>query len=72
MSSLAVAWVLKQQGVAAALVGARTPEQFKGNVEAVDLELSAEVIERLNAATDQVKKIMGPNADMWRTASRIR
>jgi len=72
MSSLAVAWVLQQQGVAAALVGARTPEQFKGNVEAVDLELSAEVIERLNAATDQVKKAMGPNADMWRTASRIR
>lgn len=72
MASVAVAWVLQQEGIAGALVGARTPEQFKRNIEAAELKLPAEVVERLNSVTDELKAAMGPNADMWRTASRIR
>ncbi len=72
MACVAVAWILHQKGIMGALVGARTPEQIKGNVKAAQLELSTDVLERLNSATDELKKAMGPNADMWRTASRVR
>jgi hypothetical protein len=33
--------------------------------------LPADVLEKLNAATATLKIQMGPNADPWRTASRI-
>ena len=72
MACVAAAWILHQKGIVGSLVGARTPEQVKRNVKAAELELSTDVLERLNSATDELKKAMGPNADMWRTASRIR
>ena len=70
--NVALAWALQQPGVTAVLAGARTPEQVTLNAEAAELTLSADVLNRLNEATKAVKQIMGPNADPWRTASRIR
>jgi len=72
MTRVALAWVLKQPGVSGVLAGARTPDQIKKNVETLDLELSEDIVERLNTATETVKTIIGANADPWRTASRIR
>jgi len=72
MANVALAWALQQPGVTAVLAGARTPEQVTLNAEAAELTLSADVLNRLNEATKAVKQIMGPNADPWRTASRIR
>jgi aryl-alcohol dehydrogenase-like predicted oxidoreductase len=72
MAEVAVAWVLRQEGVVAALVGARTPEQIQANIQAAEIELPAEAISRLNAATDTLTQQMGANADMWRNQDRIR
>lgn len=71
MAHVALAWVLQQPGIQAVLAGARNPDQIIMNTKAVDLVLSADVIKKLNAATDTLKYSMGPNADPWRTASRI-
>jgi len=47
LSQLALAWVLRQPNVASALIGASKPEQVEENVKAVDVELSDEVIEKI-------------------------
>ena len=72
MANVALAWVLQQPGVTAVLAGARRPDQIFDNVRAVDLELTDGVLKNLGDATAEVKRKLGPNADPWRTASRIR
>ncbi|HAI52910.1 MAG TPA: aldo/keto reductase [Firmicutes bacterium] len=44
---MALAWVLRQPNVASALVGASRPEQIEANVKAVDVELSQELLEKI-------------------------
>ena len=72
MANVALAWVLQQPGVTAVLAGARKPDQIFENVRAADLGLNDEVLNSLSDATAEVKEKLGPNADPWRTASRIR
>ena len=72
MATVALAWVAQQPGVTSVLAGARRPDQIVENTRAADLQLSDEVLSRLDAATEEVKNIIGPNADPWRTESRIR
>jgi aryl-alcohol dehydrogenase-like predicted oxidoreductase len=72
MARLALAWVLAQPGITAVIAGARRPEQIRHNARAVDLELSAEVIGELDAATEALKRKLGPNPDMWQSQSRFR
>jgi len=72
MANVALAWVLQQPGITAVLAGARRPDQIISNARAADLELTDEVLNDLSNATEAVKKNIGPNADPWRTASRIR
>jgi aryl-alcohol dehydrogenase-like predicted oxidoreductase len=72
MALMSVAWVLQQPGVASVIAGARQPEQVREMATAVDLLLNPTVVQRLNAATEQVKQILGPNPDMWSSASRFR
>jgi myo-inositol catabolism protein IolS len=72
MADVALAWALQQPGVIAALAGARQPQQIIENAKAAELELSDLVVERLNSVTESLKAAMGPNADPWRTKSRIR
>lgn len=49
ISQLALAWILRQPNVASALVGASRPEQLEENVKAIDVELSSEVLEKIEA-----------------------
>jgi aryl-alcohol dehydrogenase-like predicted oxidoreductase len=72
MANVSLAWILQQPGISAVLAGARKPDQIINNVRAVDLKLSQAILSSLSDATEAVKKILGPNADPWRTASRIR
>ena len=72
MSLVAVSWVLHQPGVASAIVGSRKPEQIRELAAAAALHLDASTIEKLNAATEPVKQILGPNPDMWMAQSRFR
>ncbi len=47
MAQLAIAWVLQNDNVAAALVGASRPEQVAENVKAAGVRLDAEVMRRV-------------------------
>ncbi|MNP53189.1 L-glyceraldehyde 3-phosphate reductase [compost metagenome] len=44
---LALAWILRQDNVASALVGASRPEQVVQNVEASGITLSTDVLDRI-------------------------
>ena len=54
MAQLAVAWVLQNDNVAAALVGASRPEQVHENVKAAGVEIPAEVMARIDEALGDV------------------
>ncbi|WP_010268477.1 aldo/keto reductase family protein [Paenibacillus senegalensis] len=47
VGSLALAWILRQDNVASALVGASRPEQVKENAKASGIKLSEDVLERI-------------------------
>jgi myo-inositol catabolism protein IolS len=71
MGQVALAWLLAQPGVTAAVAGARSPEQVRQNAQAADLKLAKDVLEELSAVTGEVKDRIGPNADMWQSDSRM-
>jgi aryl-alcohol dehydrogenase-like predicted oxidoreductase len=50
-ATVALAWLLAKPGVASPIIGANTPEQLAGLLPAVDLRLSADEIEALNAVS---------------------
>lgn len=54
MAQLAVAWVLQNDNVAAALVGASRPEQVKENVKAAGVRLDADTMAAIDDALDEV------------------
>ena len=54
MAQLAVAWVLSNDNVAAALVGASRPEQVHENVKAAGVTLTADVKQRIDDALGDV------------------
>ena len=44
---MALAWILRQDNVASALVGATRPEQVEENVKAVEIQLSSDTLEKI-------------------------
>ncbi len=54
MAQLAVAWVLQNDNVASALVGASRPEQVADNVGAAGVKLDADVLSRIDEALGSV------------------
>lgn len=54
LATLAVAWVLANPNVSAAIVGASRPEQLEDTVQAVDLALEPEVLELIDDALGDV------------------
>lgn len=47
-AQVAIAWTLAQPGVSTVIVGARTTEQLTDNLAAIDLELDAAELQRLD------------------------
>jgi len=72
MAQISLSWLLSQPGVASIIAGARNPEQVKINSQAGELTLPQEVIEQLTLITEDLKKKLGNNPDMWESNSRIR
>jgi myo-inositol catabolism protein IolS len=72
MAQVALAWLLHQPGVTAVIAGARNPDQIRQTAQAADLELSPETLGELTEATEALKRILGPNPDMWQSESRLR
>ena len=72
MAKVAIAWLLRQPGVTSVIAGARRPGQIEQTAQATELQLSDSVFSRLCQATEKVKEMIGPNADMWQSQSRMR
>ncbi|MEK0317804.1 aldo/keto reductase family protein [Cohnella sp. 56] len=47
LSQLALAWVLRQPNVSSAIIGSSRPSQIEENIKAVDLNLTADVLSRV-------------------------
>ena len=54
MAQMAVAWVLRNDNVASAIVGATRPEQLEDNVGAVDVTLDDDLVARIDEILDPV------------------
>ena len=54
MAQLAVAWVLQNRNVAAAIIGASRPEQVHDNVKAAGVTLDDEVLKRIDEVLGDV------------------
>ena len=54
MAQLAIAWVLQNQNVAAAIIGASRPEQVHDNVKAAGVRLPADVLTRIDEVLGDV------------------
>ena len=54
MAQLALAWVLQNPNVAAAIIGASRPEQVHDNVKAAGVQLDADVLARVDEALGDV------------------
>jgi aryl-alcohol dehydrogenase-like predicted oxidoreductase len=54
MAQLAVAWVLQNENVAAAIIGATRPEQVHDNVGAAGVRLEADVLARIDEVLGDV------------------
>jgi aryl-alcohol dehydrogenase-like predicted oxidoreductase len=74
MANVALAWVMAKPGITSVIAGARTPDQVARNVAAASLDLTPETVARLDAATDELRQVLGPNADYWQIGenSRVR
>jgi voltage-dependent potassium channel beta subunit len=54
LSQLAIAWVLRQPGVSAAIVGASRPGQVEENVQASDIVLTDDVIQQIEEVLKEI------------------
>jgi voltage-dependent potassium channel beta subunit len=54
LSQLALAWVLRQSNVSSAIIGASRPEQIRENVQAIDIPLSEELLQRIDEILEGV------------------
>jgi aryl-alcohol dehydrogenase-like predicted oxidoreductase len=54
MPQLALAWVLRQENVSSAIIGASRPEQVDDNAAASGIELSADTISEIDRILEDV------------------
>jgi aryl-alcohol dehydrogenase-like predicted oxidoreductase len=72
LAQASLAWVRSRPGVAAAIVGARTPAQIQENVAFTTAAVSSALIEQLSLVTEHLKVELGANPDPWQADSRAR
>jgi aryl-alcohol dehydrogenase-like predicted oxidoreductase len=72
MSRLAIAWCIAQPWMSSVIVGARNTEQVQANAAAAELDLSEDVMSRLDAITRPVLDTLGTNADYWQSGEDSR
>ena len=71
-AKISLAWLLAQEGVTSLLVGARNPDEVALNTPTFDYDLPSDVVTALSDATDELKQILGENADFWQSPGRMR
>ena len=52
---LAIAWTLAHPAVTSVLVGAKTPDQVRHNVKALDWKLTAEELKEIDTVQDSLR-----------------
>ena len=72
MADIALAWLLTRPAVASVIAGGRNSQQTQQNAKAAELELSEDILSRLEQVTDPLKNAMGTNPDMWNSADNSR
>ena len=74
LPSVTLAWLLSRLGVGGTIFGASRPDQVERNVAGALEPLTAETIAAIDTATNDLKKRLGPNADLWQNeaGSRIK
>jgi aryl-alcohol dehydrogenase-like predicted oxidoreductase len=65
VADLALAWAMANPAVTCTIVGCRNLRQLEDNVRALRIELAAEVMARLDAATAPVLAALGPTVDYY-------
>jgi aryl-alcohol dehydrogenase-like predicted oxidoreductase len=60
VSSVAIAWTLAWPGVTGAIVGARSPQQIDGWIDAAKLDLSADDLDEITRAVEKTGAGTGP------------
>jgi aryl-alcohol dehydrogenase-like predicted oxidoreductase len=69
VSSVAIAWTLAWPGLSGAIVGARTPEQVDGWIQAATLQLTQDDLEEIAAAIAKTQAGAGPSQPAKSAAS---
>jgi myo-inositol catabolism protein IolS len=59
LSQIAIGWLLHQQGLTSAIVGTQNEKHFLENLRAVDIELTAEEVAKLDAASKLALEKLG-------------
>lgn len=67
-----MAWLLRREGVASVVAGARNPDQVRHNAMATEVQLSDALMAELNRATEGLKERLGTNVGMRDSRSRMR
>jgi aryl-alcohol dehydrogenase-like predicted oxidoreductase len=67
-AQVAISWVRQQPGAVIPLIAARTEEQFRDNLAAIDVHLSPQHLDRLDALS---RPTLGFPADVMREASVV-
>ena len=71
-AQVALGWTAAKSGITCVLAGARTVEQLKSNIKGVCLDLSPEIMKRLDDATAPILEKLGPNPDYWQSEENTR
>ncbi len=72
MPEIAVKWAVANEAITCALVGARNVTELEANVAAASSPLPAEIVDKLNKATDALLAKLGPGSDYWESTENDR
>ena len=61
IAQLAIAWTIRRQEVTAAIVGARTPSQIEETVKSADIELTEDILNRIELVLKERLRELGKN-----------
>eukprot|EP01063_Lacrimia_lanifica_P007534 TRINITY_DN14814_c0_g1_i1.p1 TRINITY_DN14814_c0_g1~~TRINITY_DN14814_c0_g1_i1.p1 ORF type:complete len:347 (+),score=166.65 TRINITY_DN14814_c0_g1_i1:57-1097(+) len=71
-ADLSLAWVLANPAVTSVIAGCRDVAQLNSNAKGLSMKLTPEVVAELNEVTNEVKAIMGPTIDYYKSDADCR
>jgi aryl-alcohol dehydrogenase-like predicted oxidoreductase len=72
LADVAIAWALHNRDISCVLAGCRTLAQLEENIRAIHTPLTGETVARLNAATEELLHLLGPNPDYYQSIPHSR